>query len=523
MIIGAPKETAPGEKRVALTPQSAVALKKLGYECVVESGAGLAARFTDDAYAEAGVEVVGSAADLWGRADIVIKVRGPDRDELAMARSGQTLIGFIWPAQNPDLLEALKERGVTAIAMDMVPRISRAQKMDALSSMANIAGYRAVVEAGNNFGRFFTGQITAAGKVPPAKVLVVGAGVAGLAAIGTATSMGAVTYAFDVRPEVAEQIESMGAQFVYLDFEEEAQDGAATGGYAAPSSPEFREKQLEKFRELAPEMDIVITTALIPGRDAPKLWTKDMVEAMKPGSVIVDLAAERGGNCELTVPDQSIETENGVRIIGYTDFPSRMATQASTLYSTNIRHMMDDLTPEKNGAPNVDMEDDVIRGATVVHDGAVTFPPPPPKVAAIARAQPKKAPEETSEAKAAREVAELRKSGNRTTVMLAVGAGLMLLIGSVAPASFMQHFIVFALACFVGFHVIWNVAHALHTPLMAITNAISSIIILGAILQIGSGSAVVVILAAVSVLIASVNIFGGFLVTRRMLAMFQKS
>jgi NAD(P) transhydrogenase subunit alpha len=523
LIIGALKETAPGEKRVALTPQSAAALKKLGYDCVVESGAGLAARFTDEAYAEAGVEVVPDAAALWDKADIVIKVRGPEREELAMARSGQTLISFIWPAQNPDLLEALKERGVTAIAMDMVPRISRAQKMDALSSMANIAGYRAVVEAGNNFGRFFTGQITAAGRVPPAKVLVVGAGVAGLAAIGTATSLGAITFAFDVRPEVAEQIESMGAEFVYLDFEEEAQDGAATGGYAAPSSPEFREKQLEKFRELAPEIDIVITTALIPGRDAPKLWTRDMVEAMKPGSVIVDLAAERGGNCDLTVPDQSIETENGVRIIGYTDFPSRMATQASTLYATNIRHMMDDLTPEKNGVPNVNMEDDVIRGATVVHDGAVTFPPPPPKVAAIAKAQPKKAPEETAEAKAAREVAELRKAGNRTTVMLAVGAALVLLIGSVAPASFMQHFIVFALACFVGFHVIWNVAHALHTPLMAITNAISSIIILGAILQIGSGGAVVVILAAISVLIASVNIFGGFLVTRRMLAMFQKS
>ena len=344
MKIGAPKETFEGEKRVALTPQSALALKKLGYDCLIEAGAGEAARFSDDAYREAGVTVVPSAADLWAQADIVAKVRPPEPAEVEMARPGQILISFLYPAQNAELLEALKAKGVTAIAMDMVPRISRAQKMDALSSMANIAGYRAVIEAGNNFGRFFTGQITAAGKVPPAKVLVIGAGVAGLAAIGTATSLGAITYAFDVRPEVAEQIESMGAEFVYLDFEE-AQDGAATGGYAAPSSPEFREKQLEKFRELAPEIDIVITTALIPGRPAPKLWTADMVAAMKPGSVVVDLAAERGGNCDLTVPDQAIETPNGVKIIGYTDFPSRMATQASTLYSTNIRHMMDDLTP----------------------------------------------------------------------------------------------------------------------------------------------------------------------------------
>jgi NAD(P) transhydrogenase subunit alpha len=523
VIIGAPKETAPGEKRVALTPQSATALGKLGYSCIVESGAGLAARFTDEAYAEAGVEVVPDAAALWAKADIVIKVRGPEHGELDMARSGQTLISFIWPAQNPDLLEALKERGVTAIAMDMVPRISRAQKMDALSSMANIAGYRAVVEAGNNFGRFFTGQITAAGKVPPAKVLVVGAGVAGLAAIGTATSLGAITYAFDVRPEVAEQIESMGAEFVYLDFEEEAQDGASTGGYAAPSSPEFREKQLEKFRELAPDIDIVITTALIPGRDAPKLWTKDMVELMKPGSVVVDLAAERGGNCDLTVPDQSIETANGVRIIGYTDFPSRMATQASTLYATNIRHMMDDLTPGKDGAPNVNMEDDVIRGATVVHDGAVTFPPPPPKVKAIAAQKKDKPKELTAEEKRAGEVAAFKAQTRQQVGLLAAMTVLVLGVGLIAPASFMAHFIVFVLSVFIGFQVIWNVSHSLHTPLMAVTNAISSIIILGALIQVGSSSWLITILAAAGILMASVNIFGGFLVTRRMLAMFQKS
>ncbi|WP_102960076.1 Re/Si-specific NAD(P)(+) transhydrogenase subunit alpha [Mangrovicella endophytica] len=523
MKIGAPQETYPGENRVAMTPDSAARLIKLGYECLIQSGAGERARFSDEAYRTAGVTVVPTAADLWREADIVAKVRAPSQDEVAQAREGQILISFLYPAQNADLLEQLRAKGVTALAMDMVPRISRAQKMDALSSMANIAGYRAVIEAGNNFDRFFTGQITAAGKVPPAKVLVIGAGVAGLAAIGTATSLGAITYAFDVRPEVAEQIESMGAQFVYLDFKEQQQDGATTGGYAAPSSPEFREKQLEKFRELAPEIDIVITTALIPGRDAPKLWLADMVAAMKPGSVVVDLAAERGGNCDLTVPDQAIETPNGVKIVGYTDFPSRMATQASTLYATNIRHMMDDLTPAKDGMPVVNMEDDVIRGATVTKDAAVTFPPPPPKIQAIAKQAPRKVVEETAEQKAVREAALARKNGQRQMALLGLGAVLLLLIGSVAPVSFLQHFVVFALSCFVGYHVIWNVSHALHTPLMAVTNAVSSIIILGAILQVGSTSAVVAALAAIAILIASINIFGGFMVTRRMLKMFQKS
>ncbi|MDP9097282.1 MAG: Re/Si-specific NAD(P)(+) transhydrogenase subunit alpha, partial [Pseudomonadota bacterium] len=409
MKIGSPRELAAGEKRVALTPQSAAALAKLGYQCLIESGAGAEARFADEAYEAAGVTVVPSAAELWAQADVVVKVRPPETREVEMARSGQILVGFLYPGQSPDLLEALRGRGATAIAMDMVPRISRAQKMDALSSMANIAGYRAVMEAANNFGRFFTGQVTAAGKVPPAKVLVVGAGVAGLAAIGAAVSLGAIVYAFDVRPEVAEQIGSMGAEFVFLDFEGN-QDSSATGGYAAPSSPEFQAKQLEKFRELAPEIDIVITTALIPGRPAPKLWTADMVAAMKPGSVIVDLAAERGGNCDLTKPDEVVEVEPGVRIIGYTDYPSRMATQASTLYANNIRHLIDDLTPGKDGVPSVNMEDDVIRGATVIRDGAVTYPPPPPKVAAIAAAKPKpKAVEESATDKAARELAALRQ------------------------------------------------------------------------------------------------------------------
>ena len=523
MKIGSPRELFAGEARVAMTPDSAVQLKKLGYDCMIESGAGKAAGFSDEAYRAVGVEVVEGAEALYAGADVIAKVRPPETAEVERLSSGKTLISFFYPAQNKDLLEQAKNKGANVIAMDMVPRISRAQKMDALSSMANIAGYRAVIEAGNNFGRFFTGQVTAAGKVPPAKVLVIGAGVAGLAAIGTATSLGAITYAFDVRPEVAEQIESMGAEFVYLEFEA-SQDGAATGGYAAPSSPEFREKQLAKFRELAPEMDIVITTALIPGRDAPKLWLADMVAAMKPGSVVVDLAAERGGNCDLTVADQKVVSENGVTIIGYTDFPSRMAAQASTLYSTNIRHMMTDLTPSKDGMIVHNMEDDVIRGATVTKDGEITYPPPPPKIQAIAAAKPKeKVKELTAEEKRAKELATFKAQTRNQVGLLLVGGALMALVGAYAPAEFMSHFIVFVLACFIGFSVIWNVNHSLHTPLMAVTNAISGIVIIGALLQVGSGNWLIVILAALSVLIATINIVGGFLVTRRMLAMFQKS
>ncbi|ABD56199.1 Re/Si-specific NAD(P)(+) transhydrogenase subunit alpha [Jannaschia sp. CCS1] len=524
MKIGTPKEIEAGEARVAMTPDSATQLQKLGYECVIEAGAGAQAGFSDAAYKEAGVEVVKTGAALWKAADIVAKVRPPTPAETKKLRQGQLLISFFYPGQNEKGMEAARKQGGNVIAMDMVPRISRAQKMDALSSMANIAGYRAVIEAGNNFGRFFTGQITAAGKVPPAKVLVVGAGVAGLAAIGTSTSLGAITYAFDVRPEVAEQVESMGAEFVFLDFEEEQQDGSSTGGYASVSSPEFAAAQLAKFRELAPDIDIVITTALIPGRDAPELWTEDMVAAMKPGSVIVDLAAERGGNCKLTVKDEKIVTDNGVTIIGYTDFPSRMSAQSSTLYATNIRHMMADLTPEKDGTVNHDMEDDVIRGATAVFAEEITFPPPPPKVAAIA-AKPKAAPvpELTPEEKRAAEVAAFKAQTKTQVGLIGIGAILLLSVGLIAPASFMQHFIVFILSVFIGFQVIWNVAHSLHTPLMAVTNAISSIVILGALIQIGSSSILITILAAAGIFMASINIFGGFLVTRRMLAMFQKS
>ena len=519
MRIGAPLEIIADEARVAMTPESAKALQKLGFECMIEAGAGASARFSDDDYKAAGVEVVSSAAALFKSADIILKVRAPLDDEIGHLRKDQTLICIAAPAQNEALLKKVEKTGANLLAMDMVPRISRAQKMDVLSSMANIAGYRAVIESGNQFGRFFTGQITAAGKVPPAKVLVIGAGVAGLAAIGTAQSLGAIVRAFDVRPEVAEQIESMGAEFLMLEFEE---DGSGEGGYAKPASPEFIEKEMALFRAQAPEIDIVITTALIPGRPAPKLWPAEMVSLMKPGSVVVDLAAEQGGNCDLTKAGEVIETDNGVKIVGYTDFPSRMATQSSNLYATNLRHMIDDLTPEKDGQIHINMEDDVIRGVTAVHQGEITFPPPPPKVQAIGKPQTA-TPEPTAEEIQAAEMAAMRKAGQRQTAMLIIGGLLMLLIGNYAPANFMQHFIVFALSCFVGFQVIWKVSHSLHTPLMAVTNAISGIIILGALLQIESSNWIVSVLAGISVLIATINIVGGFMVTRRMLAMFQKS
>ena len=521
MIIGTPKEISPKEARVALTPDSAKQIISLGHECLIEKGAGKLAGFNDESYKEAGVRIVPTAKELWANSDVIVKVQKAEKSELKYLNESKTLIGFFWPGQNKESLSIAKKIGTTVIAMDMVPRISRAQKMDALSSMANIAGYRAVIEAGNNFGRFFTGQITAAGKVPPAKVLVIGAGVAGLAAIGTAQSLGAIVRAFDVRPEVAEQIESMGAEFLMLEFEE---DGSGEGGYAKPASPEFIEKEMELFRKQAPEVDIVITTALIPGRPAPKLWPAEMVALMKPGSVVVDLAAEQGGNCDLTQKDKIIESKNGVKIVGYTDFPSRMAAQSSTLYATNIRHMLDDLTSGKDGVLNVNMEDDVIRGSTVVHQGKITFPPPPPKTQAIGKqTQSHAVPELTPEEKVAAELAKERSIGRRQAGLLVLGGFFMLLVGAYAPSSFMQHFIVFALSCFVGFQVIWNVSHALHTPLMAVTNAISGIIIIGALLQMGSPDGLVGILASISVLIATINIVGGFMVTRRMLAMFQKS
>ena len=520
MIIGALKENKKDENRVALTPESAQLLAKLGHKCLIEKGAGASAGFADAEYKAAGVKVMASSSDLIKNSEALIKVNQPTIAEIKKFKPGQILITFIWPAQNPQLVKDLNKKKITSLSMDMIPRISRAQKMDALSSMANIAGYRAVVEAANNFGRFFTGQITAAGRVPPAKVLVIGAGVAGLAAIGAAQGLGAVVRAFDVRPEVAEQIESMGGEFLFLDFDESS---STEGGYAAPSSPEFRKKQLECFREQASDIDILITTALIPGRDAPKLWLRDMVAKMKPGSVIVDLAAEKGGNCDLTKADKKVVTKNGVTIIGYTDFPSRMAKQSSSLYANNVRHLFDDLTPEKNGKVAINLDDDIIRGSLVTHAGKVMYPPPAPKVKAVPTAKNSEVVEKTPEQLKIEEAAATRKAGTFQVGMLILGGLIMALLGQYAPPAFMQHFIVFVLSCFVGFQVIWNVNHALHTPLMAVTNAISGIIVVGALLQVGSANFVVEILASISVLIATINIVGGFLVTKRMLAMFQKS
>ena len=519
MIVGSPKEIFKGEARVAMTPESAKQIQKLGYTCLLETGAGLTSNFSDKDYKDAGVQIVKSASQLWKDSNIILKVRGPEKSEISKIQPNQHIISFIWPGQNKALLDSLSKKKVTVQAMDMIPRISRAQKMDALSSMANIAGYRAVIEAGNQFGRFFTGQITAAGKVPPAKILVIGAGVAGLAAIGTAQSMGAIVRAFDVRPEVAEQIESMGAEFLMLDF---TSDGSGEGGYAKPASKEFIKKEMELFREQAPEIDIVITTALIPGMPAPKLWPKEMVDLMKPGSIVVDLAAEQGGNCEVTIPNKMVETKNKVEVIGYTDLPSRMATQSSNLYSTNIRHMLDDLTPEKNGVPFTNMDDDVIRGATVLHNGKITFPPPKPKVAAIAK-HVEKTVQKTQEELDKEKIEAEKASGRNQIILLTIGAFLTWIIGLYAPSDFMQHFIVFILSCFVGYQVIWNVSHSLHTPLMAVTNAISSIIIIGALLQMKTDNDIVSILALISVFIATINIVGGFMVTKRMLAMFQRS
>ncbi|MZG31176.1 MAG: Re/Si-specific NAD(P)(+) transhydrogenase subunit alpha [Nitrospinae bacterium] len=518
MKIGIPKEVHEGEKRVATTPDVAKLLIKLGFEVAIEAGAGSAAHFSDASYVEAGATVVKNAKEIWSESDIILKVRGPEHnpdlnsDEVDLLKENQIFIAFLWPGQNPDLLKKLAEKKVTAMAMDMVPRISRAQKMDALSSMANIAGYRAVVEAAQNFGRFFTGQITAAGKVPPAKVMVIGAGVAGLAAIGAAKGMGAIVRAFDTRPEVKEQIESMDAEFLELDFEEE---GSGTGGYAKVMSEEFIAAEMALFAEQAKEVDIIITTALIPGKPAPELILEEHVVALKDGSVVVDLAAEQGGNCKLTEAGKVVK-KHGVTIIGYTDLPSRMAAQASQLYGTNLRHLLTDMCKEKDGNATVDFEDEVVRGATVTRDGEITYPPPAPKLSAA----PAKPEEKKVEVKKPEE--EEKPSAMGPLVTFIGGALILLGLGAVAPASFMAHFTVFVLACFVGYMVIWNVTAALHTPLMSVTNAISSIIIIGALLQISSGESMISWVAGFAVLITAINITGGFAVTRRMLEMFRK-
>ncbi len=520
LMIGIPREIHAGERRVAATPETATQLMKLGYAVALESGAGAAAQWGDEAYAAVGVKILPTARAVWEQADIVLKVRPPEVDpvtgelESRPLRAGSALIGFLWPAQNPDLLETFRAQGITALSMDAVPRISRAQKLDALSSMANIAGYRAIVEAAQHFGRFFTGQITAAGKVPPAKVMVIGAGVAGLAAIGTARSLGAIVRAFDTRPEVKQQIESMGAEFLELDFEEE---GSGTGGYAKQMSPEFIAAEMALFAAQAREVDIIVTTALIPGKPAPRLITADMVASMKPGSVIVDLAAEQGGNCEGTVPGQ-VTVVHGVSLIGYTDLPSRLAAQSSQLYGTNLRHLLTDMTPGKDGQLVVNMEDEVIRTATVVHQGALTWPAPPLKVRAVAPAKPATA------MVPAPKHGESSDPAHFSTLLKVFGGGgiLFLLVGMYAPAAFLPHFTVFVLACFVGYQVVWNVTPALHTPLMSVTNAISGIIVLGALLQMANPESSVVGLAVFSVLIATINIAGGFRVTQRMLNMFRK-
>jgi H+-translocating NAD(P) transhydrogenase subunit alpha len=522
LVIGVPKETAEGEKRVATVPDVVAKLIKLGFSVAVESGAGDAANFGDNTYRDAGAEIVEGAAKLWAKADIVFKVRGPNAEEVGLLRQGGTLVSFIWPAQNSELLQQLAAKKATVLAMDSVPRISRAQKLDALSSMANIAGYRAVIEAAHQFGRFFTGQITAAGKVPPAKVFVIGAGVAGLAAIGTACGLGAIVRANDTRPEVGDQVKSMGGEFISVDYVEE---GTGVGGYAKTMSEGFQRAQRAVFAKQAKEVDIIITTALIPGRPAPKLITAEMVESMKPGSVIVDMAAEQGGNCELTVPHQVV-VRRGVTIIGYSDLPSRLSKQSSTLYATNLFRLAEELCKTKDGIINVNMDDEVLRGTTVVKGGKITWPPPAPKLSAAppAAAKPVMPPP------VAHGKGDAPSSMTRMLVMFGVAALLFGLIGTFAPAPFLAHFTVFVLACFVGYQVVWNVTPALHTPLMSVTNAISSIIAIGALVQIAPPLAVGMIrpesliqgVAGLGIVLTAINMFGGFAVTQRMLAMFRK-
>lgn len=517
MKIGIPKEIHQGEKRVATTPEAATQIIKLGFSVSIESGAGLNADISDEAYKQVGVEIIADTRALWKQSNIIMKVRAPeynlelDIEEIDLLTSGACLISFIWPAQNEALMQKLAAKQVTVLAMDSVPRMSRAQKLDALSSMANIAGYRAIIEAAQHFGRFFTGQITAAGKIPPAKVLVIGAGVAGLAAIGTAKGMGAIVRSFDTRPEVKEQIESMDAEFLMLDFKEE---GGGTGGYAKTMSKEFIDAEMALFAEQAKEVDIIVTTALIPGKPAPKLITAAMVASMKAGSVIVDLAAEQGGNCELTEKD-AVVVKHGVTIIGYSNLPSRLANQSSQLYSTNLRHLLTELCPSKDGVINVNMEDEVIRGTTVIKEGKITWPPPPPTLSA-APSKPTAAPAATVDH------VSVAKHPFKELLPLLIAGLVLFSVGAVAPESFMAHFTVFILACFVGYQVIWNVSPSLHTPLMSVTNAISGIIVIGALVQISATNVIVSSLAGLAILIASINITGGFLVTRRMLEMFRK-
>ena len=511
MLIGVPRELLENESRVAATPKTVQQILKLGFDVIVEHDAGFKASFEDQAFLEAGAKI-GTSAEIW-QSDIIFKVNAPTDEEIAQMKDGATLVSFIWRMQNPELMKKLTAKKINVLAMDAVPRISRAQALDALSSMANISGYRAVIEAAHEFGSFFTGQITAAGKVPPAKVLVIGAGVAGLAAIGAANSLGAIVRAFDSRPEVKEQVQSMGASFLEIDFKEE---GGSGDGYAKVMSEEFNRRAMELYAEQAKEVDIIITTAAIPGKPAPRLITKEMVDSMKPGSVIVDLAAATSGNCEYTQAGKVVTTENQVKVIGYTDFPSRLPTQSSQLYGTNLVNLLKLLCKEKDGKINIDFEDVVLRGVTVVRDGE-EIPPAQIQVSA----QPKQETKATPVA----EKKESKPTDPRVKYGVMAGVGVLFLwLASVAPAAFLSHFTVFVLACVVGYYVVWNVSHALHTPLMAVTNAISGIIIVGALLQIRqpTGNLFIDALAFVAILVASINIFGGFRVTQRMLAMFRK-
>ncbi|MFF2847378.1 Re/Si-specific NAD(P)(+) transhydrogenase subunit alpha [Streptomyces sp. NPDC058001] len=503
--IGVVAESVSGETRVAATPATVRQLLALGYEVVVEPGAGAASGFGDQAYLDAGAEV-GVAWD----ADVVLKVNSPSDAEITRLRRGATMVALLAPAQTPELLAALAEAGVTALALDAVPRISRAQSMDVLSSMANIAGYRAVIEAAHVFGRFFTGQVTAAGKVPPAKVLVAGAGVAGLAAIGAASSLGAIVRATDPRPEVADQVTSLGGEYLPVDITQEA----STDGYAKATSADYDRAAAELYHRQAQDVDIVITTALIPGRPAPRLLSAADVAAMRPGSVVVDMAAAQGGNVAGTVPGRAVITDNGVTLIGYTDLAARLPAQASQLFGTNLVNLLKLVTPGKDGRPVIDFDDVVQRAVTVVRDGEVTWPPPPIAVSAAPAAPP-----ETS---AAPKRKESRPTPARRFGLIGLGMVALFLLVAFAPAQLAGNFTVFALAVVIGYYVIGKVHHALHTPLMSVTNAISGIVVVGALLQIGYESRIVTALSFVAILLTSVNIFGGFAVTRRMLSMFSK-
>ena len=514
MKIGIPRESFAGEKRVAITPDVAEKLIALGFTVAIEPGAGVGSDYADDTYLEAGA-VLQNADVLWSTSDLILKVRSPVASEVERMFLGSWLISFIWPAQQPELMKQFASQRLTVLAMDCVPRISRAQRMDALTSMANIAGYRAVIEAAHHFGRFFTGQVTAAGKIPPAKVFVVGAGVAGLSAIGVANGLGAIVRANDTRPEVADQIRSMGAEFVPVLFEEQ---GTGEGGYARTMSEGYQKAQRDTYARQAIDVDIIITTAQVPGKLAPKLITAGMVESMKPGSVIVDLAAEQGGNCELTEPG-TVVVRNGVTIIGYTDMPSRLAKQSSNLYATNMLRLIEHLCPERNGKLAIDMQDELSRGTTVVLGGEIVWPPPIPKPALPSGAtSPVIAPNAVGKKLVVKKSSRTRQP----FVWVTFGILLMMLVGSLAPPAFIAHFTVFILACFVGYMVVWNVNPALHTPLMSVTNAISSIIGIGAVMQLTDSSLAIQLFAGVALTLTAINMFGGFAVTQRMLAMFRR-